>query len=385
MAQLAAVGAATSSSYCAETAFGVLPASPTMKAMRALTGAKYDFKMDTYESKEQSATGQVMAMGFGNKSGSGDVPFELSYGSYDDFTEAVFGGTWTGDVLKIGAVKRSFAIENQWPDINYSEQNLGVVFTGMSESVKPGGIVSGSFTHMFKDQKAIQYADDGTTTMAFAATTITRSAGSFLTDGFVNGDIVTISGASTAANNRTIAAPCTITTLTATVMTCSAGAFTVDTAKTGVTIAKTLGTPTAANTNPVYSAFSGAVSVDGATCAIITGIDWKLEKSASNSNVVFDQTIQQVSLGIAKVTGTIVMRFINGNMKKKFLAGTSADISYTLGTFVGGGKSYKRDFSTCYFTGCSTDTSENELTRSLPFTAIYNAGDASTMMITRLA
>jgi hypothetical protein len=384
MPALGSVGSAFYQTYCAETSFGVPPVTPTMKAMRSKLGAKFDLKKNTITSKEQSSTGQVMALGYGNRSGSGDIPFEQSYGSYDDFMEAAFGGTWTGDVLKIGAVKRSFLVESIWPDINYNEQNTGVVINGASESVKPDAIVEGSFTHTFKDQKCVQYADDGVITTAFAATTLTRSTGSYITDGFAVGDSVIITGAATPANNCGIAAPAIITTLAATIMTCSAAAFTVDTAKTGVSLAKTMGTPTAANTNAVFDSFTGAITLDGVACAIVTGIDWKMEKSASASNVVFDATAQQIALGIANVTGTVVVRFINGTLKKKFLAGTSADIAYTLGSGLGGGKSYKRDFSTCYFTGCTTSTDEKELTQSLPFTAIYNATDATTMMITRI-
>lgn len=155
------------------------------------------------------------------------------------------------NVLKIGNVKRSFTFEQRWPDINYNEQNTGVVFTGFTLAVKPNAVVEGSFSALFKGQAAVQYADDGVTTMAFAATgkTITRSAGSFITDGFAVGDKVTISGATVAGNNQTI----TITTLTATVMTASAATLSDDTAKTGVTLAKTLSaTPTAANSNPVF-------------------------------------------------------------------------------------------------------------------------------------
>ena len=383
MPAYAAVGSAFSTSYCAETSFGVVPAVPAMKAMRNKLGAKFELKKDTFTSKEQSSTGQVMALGMGGRAGSGDIPFELSYASYDDFMEAAFGGTWTGDILKIGAVKRSFVVESVWPDINYTEQNLGVVISGVSESVKPGAIVEGSFTHTFKDQKIVQYADDGVVTTAFAATTTTRSAGSYIVDGFAVGDSVIISGASIAGNNRS-AVPVVLTAVAALSLTAAAAAFTVDTAKIGVTISKTLGTPTVANSNPVFDSFTGVINIDGVICAIVTSIDWKMDKAASGSKVLFDPTIQQVALAIANVTGTVGVRFINGALKKKFLAGTAADISYTLGSGLGGGKSYKRDFSTCYFTGCTTDTGESELNQSLPFTAIYNAGDASTMMITRI-
>lgn len=373
----AAVGTSVGISYAAETAFGVTPATPTMKALRLKSGSKFELKRDTFQSKELNTSRQVMGMTYGNRSGSAELPIEFSYGSFDDLMEAVMGGTWATNVLKCGNVKRSFTMEQQFPDINLNEQNTGVVMTGFSLAVKPNAVVEGSFSALFKDQASVQYADDGTTTMAFAATTITRSAGSFITDGFAVGDTVTVTGASNALNNKNIV----ITTLTATVMTASAAGFTVDTAKTGVTLAKTLGTPTAANTNTVFDSFAGTLLVDGTAAAIVTGIDVKLDQSGQANNVLFDATAASITLSTINVTGNVVVRFINNDLKKKFLSGTAVDLSFTLGN--GSAKSYKFDMSSCKFTSASTDTGENELTQSLAFQAIYNAGDASTLMITR--
>ena len=376
MAQLAAVGANTALNYVAETSFGVTPATPTMKIVRAKMGAKFDLKRDTFTSKEMSETRQVMGLGYGNRSGSGDLPFELSYGSFDDFIEAVFGGTWTVNVLKIGNVKRSFTFEQQWPDINLNEINTGVTLTGMSLNVKPNAIVEGSFTHQFKDQIAVQTPADGVQTMAFAATTVTRSAGSFVTDGYAIGDRVTITGASNALNNKTVV----LTAVAATILTASAAGFTVDTAKTGVTLAKTLGTATAINTNSVFDSFTGVISEGGATLAVVTGIDVKLDQAANASNVLFDATTQQISLGTVNVTGTLTVRFVNNALKAKFLAGTTSAIILTLGAT---SKMYAMKMSGVKYTSASTDSGENELTQSLAFTAIYDATDATSLMITR--
>lgn len=373
----AAVGTSVGISYAAETTFGVIPTSPTMKALRLKSGAKFDLKRDTFQSKELNTSRQVMGMTYGNRSGSAELPIEFSYGSFDDLMEACLGGTWATNVLKCGNVKRSFSMEQQWPDINLNEQNTGVVITGFSLNVKPNAVVEGNFTALFKDQACVHYADDGVTTMAFAATTITRSAGSFITDGFAVGDTVTVTGASVAGNNKNIV----ITTLTATVMTASAAGFTVDTAKTGVTLAKTLGTPVAANTNPVFDSFTGTLLVDGVATAIVTGIELKIDQSGQANNVLFDATAASVTLSTINVTGSVVVRFINNNLKKKYLSGTAVDLSFTLGN--GSSKSYKFDMSNTKFTGANTDTGENELTQTLAYQAIYDGTDASTVMITR--
>ena len=373
----AAVGSSVAVSYAAETSFGVPPASPTMKTLRLKSGAKFDLKRDTFQSKELSTSRQVMGLTYGTRSGSGELPIEFSYGSFDDLMEACLGGTWATNVLKIGNVKRSFCMEQQYPDINLNEQNTGVTITGFSLSVKPNAVVDGSFSALFKDQASVQYADDGVTTMAFAATTITRSAGSFITDGFAVGDTVTVTGASVVGNNKNIV----ITTLTATVMTASAAGFTVDTAKTGVTLCKTFGTPTAANTNPVFDSFTGTIQVDGTATAIVTGLDLKVDQSGQANNVLFKTTAESVTLSTVNCTGSVTVRFINNALKKKFLSGTAVDLSFTLGD--GSTKSYKFDMSNSKLTSASTDSGENELTQTLNYQAIYDSTDASSLMITR--
>lgn len=98
---LAATGSNSSTSYVAETSYGVTPANPTMKATR-FGAATFNLTKESFSSNERSDKRQLMGMTFGTRSGSGELPFELSYGSFDDFMEACLGGTWATNVLKIG-------------------------------------------------------------------------------------------------------------------------------------------------------------------------------------------------------------------------------------------------------------------------------------------
>ena len=94
-------------------------------------------------------------------------------------------------------------------------------------------------------------------TSAWAATTITRSSGSWLADGFKVGDTPAVAGAPDAANNFPNPPTYAITTLTDTVMTFSAATFTVRAACYGtctVSLADTLAVTnllTAANMTPL--------------------------------------------------------------------------------------------------------------------------------------
>jgi hypothetical protein len=300
---VAAVGSERTLSYVAESTFGVTPGTPSMKYVRALSGAKFDLARSTFTSNEITPTRQVKFLTYGNRSGSGDIPFELSYGSFDDFIEATLGGTWATNVLKIGTTDRSFTFEEGYPDISIYEQSTGVVFTGMSLSVKPNQVVNGSFKVLFKDQAA--------------AATLDAS-------------------------------------------------------------------PDAANTNPVYDSFTGSITEGGSTLATVTSLDLSIDQTGTPSNVLFDATAQSITLGKVNVTGTIAVRFTSNALKAKFLAGTTTDLSFTLGSGLALGKSIKFDMSNVKYTSASNSTDETELTQTLNFTAIYDETDATSLMVTRI-
>ena len=172
-----AVGSKTGLAYVAETVFGAPPASPQLKGIRAKFGSKFELKRDTFTSKEVSSIRQVMGMTYGTRSGSGNLPIEFSWQSFDDFLEAIMGGTWATNVLKVGNVNRSFTIEDQTSEIGVYEQNQGVVFTGFSLGIKPNAIVEGSFDFLFKDQRAVQtIVGVPNLTVALGVTTLAMTA-----------------------------------------------------------------------------------------------------------------------------------------------------------------------------------------------------------------
>jgi hypothetical protein len=271
--------------------------------LRAKYGTTFEIKKDSFASTELSVTRQENSLIYGTRTGSGQIPFEFSYETFDKFLEAVTGGSWDSDVLKIGNRKRSFTIEQANPDIGVYEQNLGVVFTAFNLSVKPNAMIEGSFSLMFQDQ-----------------------------------------------------------TSTATI--CA--------------------TPTPANSNNVYNSFVGTLTVDSVPAAIVTGIDIKLDQNASDSKVLFKPTIQQISLGRVKVTGTLVVRFIDNALKAKFLTGTALSLLFTIGTGVNGEKSYSFFIPTAKFTTATKSTDEMELTQTFGFNALYDSTEGSTLTITRI-
>ena len=126
-----------------ETTWGVKPATNTGTELRRVT-AEFNLERASFQSAEITSTAQTSDFRLGTDSVSGTLSGELSCASYKDIWASLLRGTWTA----------------------------GATTTA--------------------------------TTIAAAAGKLTRSAGSWITDGFKAGDLITVTGftASAAANNR---------------------------------------------------------------------------------------------------------------------------------------------------------------------------------------
>ncbi len=140
--------------YAAETDIGVTPAPLTMTALRH-TASSLVLSKENIVSEELRPDRQISDMRMvGNKVG-GDIEFELSYGAYDDFLEALFMGEWDNDVLKAGVAMRSFTIERAFTDIGQYQVFTGCHVNEMNLSIKPNAIVTGSFALVGKGSRLL--------------------------------------------------------------------------------------------------------------------------------------------------------------------------------------------------------------------------------------
>ena len=139
-----ATGSRHNLSYVVESAFGTTPSSPAFTPIRH-TGTTLGLSKDSIESEELREDRQVAHYRHGNKSVTGDVNFELSYGGLDALLEATLCGTWATNVLLAGTTRRSYTIERHHQDIGKYLRSTGCQFNTMSLSVAPNSMVTGSF------------------------------------------------------------------------------------------------------------------------------------------------------------------------------------------------------------------------------------------------
>lgn len=138
---ITADGAQHSLAYVAETTYGTTPATPAFKPLPH-TGTTLGASKDVVQSEKLRSDRQVEDERHGNVSVSGDVNTELEYEAFDDILEAVLGGTWTSDVLKVGNTRRSFTVERKFGDIGQYQRFKGCEFNSLSLSVAPNSMVT---------------------------------------------------------------------------------------------------------------------------------------------------------------------------------------------------------------------------------------------------
>ena len=379
-------GSKTLYTFLAETT-PELVATGAYQTLRSKTGVKFDLNRETFESKERRSDRQVSALSYGNKSGSASIPIEWSYGSYDSFMEAVLGGTWTTNVLKIGNTARTFAVEETATELGITEQALGVQFSGFSISQKNSGIAEGDFTGVFRSLRApqtkgVNIAIDAT------AKTITRTGAGFNTiDGFplVTAGVpvlkVSMKGNANAGNNDTV---WTVTTLTDTVMTFTTmtGAVTA-TAAAGIVVnnASVSSSVVAASTLAPFDSFTGTITEGGAVIAHVTGWDLKVDQEVKLNHANGSDTAQSSSVGGIKVSGNLSVYYIDQALRKKFVNGTSSSLSLVMGS-IAATKAYTFSLGTIKYSSNSRDDNELARTETLAFTATYTDTDTA-LKITR--
>ena len=177
--------------YIAETVFGETPATPVFKSFRN-TGTTLELSKTSIVSSELRSDRQISDFRGGNRQVAGDVSIELSADSFDDMLEAALGGTWATDILKAGTSTRSFTVERLFDDLAQYLRYTGMVVGGLSLSVQPDAMVTGSFSFVGKSQESSTAIVTGATYGAATTTTPFDSFSGTITEGGIA--IATVTG-----------------------------------------------------------------------------------------------------------------------------------------------------------------------------------------------
>lgn len=144
-----------------------------------------------------------------------------------------------------------------------------------------------------------------------------------------------------------------------------------------------LGSPTAASTNPPFDSFSGTIEEGGAPIGVISGIDFTLDNGMDPRYVVgSDETIRP-SIGRSNLTGTVTAWFENAALLDKFIGETETSIEVE---FSDGTRTLTFEFPRVKYTGGDVPVQgDGGILITLPFQALRDSSEASNIVITRSA
>lgn len=170
--------------YIKESTFGTTPTTGDSTDLR-FTGESLSYAIQTETSKEIRADRQIADLVQLGADASGDIQFELSYGTFDDFIAAALGGTWTADasgdfdVLKNGIAVPFFSIEKGFTDINQFLLYKGMAVNTMSLEFAIDAMLTGSFGFMGQDSTISPTTKVPAAGIAPDATEVMNSASNF--------------------------------------------------------------------------------------------------------------------------------------------------------------------------------------------------------------
>lgn len=130
-----------------ETVFGVTPSTGDVQTLR-FTGESLQFGITTETSQEIRSDRQISDLIQVGAEASGDVNFELSYGTYDALIAAALGGTWATNKVQNGTLAQFFSIEQGFTDINQHILYKGMGVNSLNLEFSIDSIISGSVGFM---------------------------------------------------------------------------------------------------------------------------------------------------------------------------------------------------------------------------------------------
>ncbi len=138
--------------YIKEVTAGTTPTTPALKQLR-YTSESLKYNISNTKTAEIVPTRVETDLIQTSSNAAGDINFELSYTSFDDWLEAALCGTWTADTgdqfnLDNGQVLRSWAVQKHFVDMTTPQFHMynGCVIDGLKLQMDVGKIITGAFS-----------------------------------------------------------------------------------------------------------------------------------------------------------------------------------------------------------------------------------------------
>lgn len=376
-----------------EVTYGVTPATPAFNAIRH-TGTSLGTTKSTHISEELRADRQISDFRHGTKQVGGDIKFELSYGSFDAYLEAVLCGSWAVKAAPYAATTISAAAADN--SINDSANGLPLLavgdkvtiagFTGTVGNNRANAVVvSSTAAKLVISGGAALVNDASGENVTITTLTYSLKAGTTRRSFSVLRHFSDLLGADkpfhlytgVELNTFDLSLP------SDGIVTGSFGIMGKQQTLSGLGVTgQTLG---AQSTTRVFDSFTGTISEAGAAIGIATEVTMTLENSIESRFAIgSDSVISKGTIGRTNLTGQITAYFENATLLEKFLNETGSNLVFTVADRVG--NSYRFTIPNIVYNGGQPDTQgQGEITLAIPFQAILDTTTNTNMIIERNA
>ena len=373
-----------------ETVYGETPNDPALDLVR-ITGTTLGLAKDSLQSEEIRSDRQISDFRQGSNQVGGDINFELSYGSFDQFLEAVLlsddwtspattgtttiSATATGFSRSVGSfVSDGFAVgqtvvSSGFAVLGYNGASVITAVDALTMTTAPLSGVHG-----------IEAGDADELILASQSIAAGAERRSF---SFVRhfADIATVD------NPYYIYRGCELNSVALSISANSmiTGTLTVigQSQETAGTLGG-LGTPTfnAPSTTSPLDSFTGTLDEGGTSVAVITELSLTLANGIEPKFVVGSKNTIYPSVGRSNLTGQVTAYFEDSSLVDKFLDETESSITFSLPD--GAGNVQRFRIPRIKYTGGQPDvTGEGPITLTMPFQALLDSSESTNIMIER--
>ena len=367
--------------YVEEDSYGVTPANPVFKALRN-AGTTLGMDRSSITSSEITSTRQITNTRLGNTAINGDVNGELSFLSYDDFLEALIGhdrANFHGDTITVAAAGETFTD---------SASNLPIFVVG--EDVSISGFTNagnnGTFEVLTSTASVLTVVEDVTVDEAAGATvtivSVVLKAGTGRRSFTIERQFTNIATPEWHGFKGCEANTLALEVAPDAIVTANFGF--IGQAQEAIREAIISGATYEDNytTEPMDS-FSGIVTEGGGASAVVTSISPNIDNGISQNYVVGSVDTIKPSRGKINVSGSMTVFYESKALLEKFQNETESALVFTL---VMNSQTYQFDLPRIVYTGGKPDVPDDQaISLTMPFQAIYDATEASNIVITRTA
>ncbi|MDT8372015.1 MAG: phage tail tube protein [Gammaproteobacteria bacterium] len=339
------------------------------------------------ESAELAADRQVKDYRHGNKSITGDINVEMSFGSHDDFLEAVLEGTWTTPInlavtanVAVGTFTRA---AGSWITDGMAAGQI-VTVGGYVDAGNNGRFVVTAVTALvltvtpIEGQTMIAETGDGETFKVHSNVRTGTTRRSFTLER--DFDDITQYLRFTGTNFSTFAVNIT---QDATGQIVSAVFGTLGKGQTTATAALTGATYGAETTTSPFDSYSGIIRDGGTNIAVVTTLSLNVDNGMSPLYVVGSDETLEPSQQRSRLTGSMTVLFENTIVLDKFINETETTLQFSLVDLAGNQYMFYIP-RVKYNSGQPDVTNEDPVTLSVDFVGLLDPVTGNNIVLERV-